>query len=139
MSEEETFTTTFRVRYSETDAMGIVYHSNYIIWFEVGRGDYMRRKGWDYAQFEAQGYYLPVSEVDARFIASAHYGEMVTVRTRLVELRSRKVAFEYEVVNDKGELLARGHTKHICTDKAGRVRTIPRAVAEMLRGEARGE
>ncbi len=128
--------TTFPVRYAETDAMGIVYHSHYIVWFEVGRGDYMRQRGWEYAELEAQGYYLPVSELDARFLAPARYGDLVTVKTWLEELRSRKITFAYEVVKDStGEVLAVGHTKHICTDKAGHVRTIPKEVREILRAE----
>ena len=69
MSSEQVIEATLRVRYAETDAMGIVYHSNYIIWFEVGRGEYMRQQGGDYAHFEAQGYYLPVIEVRARYLA----------------------------------------------------------------------
>jgi len=125
---------TFPVRYAETDAMGIVYHSNYIIWFEVGRGDYMRQRGWEYADLEARGYYLPVSELDARFSVPARYGDLVTVRTWVEEVRSREVTFGYEVVKgNAGEVWATGHTKHICTDKGGRVRTIPKEVREMLR------
>ena len=73
---------TLRVRYAETDAMGIVYHTNYIVWFEVGRGEYMRQQGGDYAHFEAQGYYLPVIEVLDRYLAPARYGDLVKVRTR---------------------------------------------------------
>ncbi|MFQ5886026.1 MAG: acyl-CoA thioesterase [Anaerolineae bacterium] len=127
---------TFPVRYAETDAMGIVYHSNYIIWFEVGRGDYMRQRGWEYADLEARGYYLPVSELEARFLAPARYGDLVTVKTWLEELRSRKITFAYEVVKDgTGEVLAVGHTKHICTDKMSHVRSIPKEVREMLRME----
>lgn len=129
---------TFPVRYAETDAMGIVYHSNYIIWFEVGRGDYMRQRGWEYADLEAQGYYLPVSELDARFLAPARYGDLVTVKTWLEEVRSRKATFAYEVVKaGTGEVLALGHTEHICTDKMGQVRTIPKELREVLRTEVR--
>jgi len=127
---------TFPVRYAETDAMGIVYHANYIVWFEVGRGDYMRQRGWEYADLEARGYFLPVSELDARFLAPARYGDLVTVKTWLEELRSRKITFAYEVVKDSTrEVLAVGHTKHICTDKMGQVRTIPSKVRDMLHAE----
>lgn len=129
---------TFPVRYAETDAMGIVYHSNYVVWFEVGRGDYMRQRGWDYADLEARGYYLPVSELKARSLAPARYGDLVTVKTWLEELRSRKITFTYEVVKDStGEILAVGSTKHICTDKMGRVRSIPKEVRGMLSAEVR--
>lgn len=127
---------TFPVRYAETDAMGVVYHANYIVWFEVGRGDYIRQKGWEYADLEVRGYYLPVSELNGRFLAPARYGDLVTVRTWLEELRSRRITFAYEVVKDStGEVLALGHTKHICTDKMGRVRSIPKEVRDMLHAE----
>lgn len=96
----------------------------------------MRQRGWEYADFEARGYSLPVSELDARFLAPARYGDLVTVRTWLEELRSRKITFTYEVVKDStGEVLAVGHTKHICTDKMGHVRSIPKEVRDMLRAE----
>jgi len=133
MSKGHTVETTLRVRYAETDAMGIVYHTNYIVWFEVGRGEYMRQQGGDYAHLEGQGYYLPVVEVQARYLAPARYGDLVTVRTRVEEVRSRQVTFAYEVVMaETGQLLATGWTKHICVDRGGRIRTIPRGVRERL-------
>ena len=124
---------TLRVRYAETDAMGIVYHSNYIVWFEVGRGEYMRQQGGDYAQWEAGGYYLPVIEVQARYLAPARYGDLVKVRTWVEEARSRQVTFAYEVVMaETGQLLATGRTKHVCVDEEGAIKTIPQAMREML-------
>jgi len=126
---------TVRVRYAETDAMGVVYHTNYLVWFEVGRGEYMRQKGGDYADFEAQGLYLPVSEVDARFIAPARYGDLVIIRTWVEKLRSRSLTLAYEVVmQETGQVLVTGHTRHICTDREGRVRVIPREMRELLGG-----
>jgi acyl-CoA thioester hydrolase len=131
----EVVETTVRVRYAETDAMGVVYHTNYLIWFEVGRGDYIRQKGSDYADFEAQGFYLPVSEVDARFIAPARYGDLLTIRTWVNELRSRSLTFAYEVMmQETGQVLVTGHTRHICTDREGRVRVISREMRELLEG-----
>jgi acyl-CoA thioester hydrolase len=135
MSTDYIVEATLRVRYAETDAMGIVYHSNYIVWFEVGRGEYMRQQGGDYAHFEAQGYYLPVIEVQTRYLAPARYGDLVTVRTRIEEVRSRQVTFAYEVVMaETGQLLATGQTKHVCVDEEGRIKTIPQEVREMLGG-----
>ncbi len=131
--DKEVVETTIRVRYAETDAMGVVYHTNYLIWFEVGRGEYMRQKGGDYADFEAQGFYLPVSEVDARFIAPARYGDLVTIRTWVEELRSRSLTFAYEVVmHETGQVLGTGHTRHICTDREGCVRVIPKEMKKLL-------
>ena len=134
MSSEQVVEATLRVRYAETDAMGIVYHSNYIVWFEVGRGEYMRQQGGDYARWEAGGYYLPVIEVQARYLAPARYGDLVTVRTWVEEARSRQVTFAYEVVMaETGQPLATGRTKHFCVDEEGAIKTIPQAMREMLK------
>ena len=134
MTKGQIVEATLRVRYAETDAMGIVYHANYIVWFEVGRGEYMRQQGGDYAQLEAQGHYLPVIEVQARYLAPARYGDLITVRTRVEEVRSRQVTFAYEVIMaETGQLLATGQTKHVCVDEQGTIKTIPQGIREMLR------
>jgi len=134
MGRHQIVETDLRVRYAETDAMGIVYHGHYIVWFEVGRGEYMRQQGGDYAEFEAQGYYLPVIELDARFLAPARYGDLVTVRTWVEEMRSRGVTFAYEVVmRETGQTLATGHTRHVCVDREGQVRRLPQKLRALLR------
>ena len=134
MSESHIVESTLRVRYAETDAMGIVYHTNYIVWFEVGRGEYLRQQGGDLAQLEAQGYYLPVTEVQTRYLAPARYGDLVTVRTRVEEGRSRQVTFAYEVVMaETGQLLATGRTKHVCVDAEGTIKVVPQEIRQMLR------
>ena len=134
MSESHIVESTLRVRYAETDAMGIAYHTNYIIWFEVGRGEYIRQQGSDFAQLEAQGYYLPVTEVQARYLAPTRYGDLVTVRTRVEEDRSRQVTFAYEVVMaETGQLLATGRTKHVCVDGEGTIKVVPQEIRQMLR------
>jgi len=136
MAKDQVVETTVRVRYAETDAMGVVYHTNYLIWFEVGRGEYLRQKGSDYADLEAQGFCLPVSEVDARFIAPARYGDLVTIRTWVGDLRSRSMTLAYEVVmQETGQVLVTGHTRHICTDREGRVRVMPREMRRLLGGD----
>jgi acyl-CoA thioester hydrolase len=118
--------TTLRVRYAETDAMGIVYHANYLIWFEVGRGDHFRAMGHDYRQWEEQGFFLPVSEVHARYHAPARYGDMVTVHTWLEEVRSRSLTLAYRVVSSASqETLVTGWTRHLCVDRQGRVLRLP--------------
>lgn len=123
MGGKDVVETCLRVRYAETDAMGIVYHTNYIVWFEVGRGEFMRQQGGNYREFEAQGLYLPVTEVDARFVAPARYDDVVVVRTSVAEVRSRTITMYYEVLmQETGQLLVTGHTKHLCTDREGRVR-----------------
>ena len=118
--------TTLRVRYAETDAMGVVYHANYLVWFEVGRGDYFRACGQDYGEWEKRGYYLPVSEAHARYHAPAHYGDSVIVRTWLEEVRSRSVTLGYEVVDAASRArLVTGWTKHICMDREGTAHRLP--------------
>ncbi|MGB3905358.1 MAG: thioesterase family protein [Anaerolineae bacterium] len=131
MSQTDVVETTLRARYAETDAMGIVYHTNYIVWFEVGRGEYMRQRGGTYREFEELGMYLPLTEVDARFITPARYDDEVVVRTSVEEVRSRSVTLYYEVLmKDTGQLLVTGHTKHLCMDREGRVRRLPQELID---------
>ncbi len=132
MDQTRIIETTLRVRYAETDAMGVVYHANYLVWFEAGRGDYFRALGNDYGQWERRGYLLPVSEAYARFEAPARYGDLVTVRTSVDQVRSRGLTLGYEVVHaESQQRLASGWTRHICVDREGKVRRLPE---EMLRG-----
>jgi acyl-CoA thioester hydrolase len=117
---------TFHVRYAETDQMGIVHHSAYIIWFEEGRSVWSRQAGRPYADFERAGYGLAVSEVGARYLAPARYDQRVTVRTRVSQARSRLIRFEYEVLDaETGERLVTGFTTHICLDRQGKPARIP--------------
>ena len=124
-----------RVRYAETDAMGVVYHANYLVWFEVGRGDFFRAMDQDYGEWEARCLHLPVSEAYARFHASARYGELVTVRTYLDQVRSRSVTLRYEVIHSETDrCLVTGWTRHICVDQEGNARRLPEAMLRSLRG-----
>lgn len=117
---------TFYVRYAETDAMGIVHHASHIVYFEEGRSNYARQRGSDYASFERSGYYLTIVEVSARYIKPARYGQRITVRCWITELKSRTVTFEYEIVDaDTQEVLVTGLSKHICITHDGRVSTLP--------------
>jgi acyl-CoA thioester hydrolase len=126
MDQQPLVETTLRVRYAETDAMGVVYHANYLVWFEVGRGEYFRALGQDYGQWEERGYLLPVSEAYARFHAPARFGDLVTVRTWLEQIRSRSLILSYEVVRAQGgQRLASGWTRHICMDCEGRACRLP--------------
>ena len=130
--------TQFRVRYAETDAMGVVYHTNYIVWFEVGRGEYFWQQGMDHGDWERQGISFPVSEVSARYLGPARYGDLVAVRTWVQERRSRAVTFAYEVVmSETNQLLVAGWTRHLCVSGEGRVTTIPPALAALLQASER--
>jgi acyl-CoA thioester hydrolase len=135
MSQKKVAETTFYVRYAETDQMGVAHHAAYVVWFEEGRSAWMRAMGGDYAEFEAEGFYLVVSEVQARYVAPALYGRQVTVRTWVDELRSRTLKFGYEVADtESGQILVTGTTRHVCTDHQGRVNRIPAKWREMLGG-----
>jgi acyl-CoA thioester hydrolase len=104
----------FRVRYAETDQMGVVYHSNFIIWMEVGRVELLRALGYTYREMEQDGYHLPVAEVKCRYKAPAKYDDLVVVRTRMVNLRGFLIHFSYEILRDgDATLLAEGESVHL--------------------------
>jgi len=133
MAQERVVETTIRVRYAETDTMGVVYHANYLIWFEVGRGEFFRANGQDYGKWEKEGYFLPVSEAHARYHAPAHYGEEVAIRTWVEQVRSRGLTLGYEVVDTSSrQRLASGWTQHICMDLEGRARRLPSGMLKTL-------
>lgn len=118
--------TTFRIRYAETDAMGITHHSNYIVFFEEARSHYSRVVGADYAEFERSGYWLTVAEVHARYSVPTRYAQQITVRCWIEELRSRTITFGYEVVDTlTGTVCVTGSSKHVCITHAGRVAVLP--------------
>lgn len=118
--------TTFFVRYAETDAMGIVHHASHIVYFEEGRSAYARQRGSDYASFEKSGHYLTVIEVNARYHKPAYYGQKLTIRCWIVEMKSRGLTFSYEIVNyATSETLVTGFSKHICITHSGQVAKLP--------------
>jgi acyl-CoA thioester hydrolase len=126
-------TTTLRVRYAETDAMGVVHHAVYPVWMELGRSDLMRQLGQGYAQWEAQGVSMAVGELRVRYRAPARYDELVQVRTWVKEAGRRKVVFSYEVSRD-GVCLAEGETAHLAVGPDGRSRTLPEPLLELVQG-----
>ena len=125
--------TEFPVRYAETDAMGIVHHASYLVYFEVGRCQLMRDIGSDYAHIEADGYRLPVTELKVRLVGSLSFGEQVKIRTWVEENRSRQLTFAYEVIHSDTEaILVSGFTKHVWTDKDGNVTRLPKYWSSLL-------
>ncbi len=126
--------TEIRVRYAETDKMGIVHHSNYLIWFEAGRSDLCRARGFSYKEMEENDNALMVvAESYVRYKSPAYYEDILSVRTRVAEIRSRSIRFIYEIVRPAdGALLAEGETLHLVTDKSKRVRQIPDLYKERL-------
>ena len=125
--------TTIRVRYAETDAMGIVHHSSYIPWFELGRSDWMREAGLPYSEFEKMGYYLTVTEVCARYYHPAVYDELVTITTWVEEVRSRAVTLGYDIRNQEGKRLALACTKHVCITHEGQPARLPKVIDDLFR------
>jgi acyl-CoA thioester hydrolase len=106
--------TTLRVRYAETDQMSVVYHSNYLIWFEVGRVELLRMLGFSYLEMEQDGLNLPVVEVKCRYKHPARYDDELTIRTRMAQMRPSLLRFEYEVLRKSdGLLLAEGESAHV--------------------------
>ena len=116
--------TELRVRYAETDAMGIVHHATYPIWMELGRSDFLRELGQSYAEWEARGVRLVVNEIRVRFRAPARYDELVQVRTCLQDTGRRRIVFGYRIERD-GVLLAEGESIHLVAGSDNRARVLP--------------
>jgi acyl-CoA thioester hydrolase len=123
---------TVRVRYAETDQMGVVYHANYLVWFEVGRVELMRALGIEYKRMEIEDdCRIVVADVHCRYHQSAQYDEVLRIRTRIAESRNRLIKFSYEVIRDAdGKVLANGETTHVICGINGR----PKMLAEKYRG-----
>lgn len=119
--------TTIRVRYAETDRMGVVYHANYLVWFEIGRTEFCRARGFAYKDMEENDRaFLVVAESYCRYKAPARYDDELIVRTHITELRRRSVRFGYEIVNaDDDRIIAEGETGHVVTDSNNRVISLP--------------
>jgi acyl-CoA thioester hydrolase len=127
--------TTFRVRYAETDQMGIVHHAAYVVWLEEGRSNYMRARGSSYAEFEEEGISLAVSELYARYGQAARYDQLIKVRCWIEEVKSRQMTFQYEVVDAQiGAIFVTAYTRHICIDRQGKVAKIPDKWRQLLTG-----
>jgi acyl-CoA thioester hydrolase len=129
-----TTTTELRVRYAETDQMHVVYHSNYLIWCEVGRTDFMRQHGMSYSEMEKGGIGLTVCDFSVRLHASARYDDLVRVATTLTDVRSRQVSFEYLLTNaDTGARLASASTMLISVSPDGKPVAMPADIRARLK------
>lgn len=124
-----------RVRYAETDQMGVVYHANYLVWFEVGRVELMRSLGLAYADLEKEhGCLIAVVGVEARYRASARYDEEIAVRTRITAMRGPVLKMAYEVVRvEDGRLLCEGSTSHVVVSREMTKRELPEPYAQAFR------
>ncbi len=122
-----------RVRYAETDKMGVVYHSNYFVWFEVARTDLLRRAGWSYKEMEADGFALPVIEARCEYRQPARYDDELDVQATGHLLSAVRVRFDYVIVRPADALtIAAGHTVHAALDRSGRPCRLPARVQAAL-------
>lgn len=126
--------TTVRVRYAETDKMGVVYYANYLVWFEVGRSDWLRQQGWSYREMEESGVGLPVIEAHCEYRQSARYDDEVEITTRAVLVTPVRMRFEYTLTRKAdGVVLAEGHTVHAALTPTGKPVRLPAPVRALFR------
>lgn len=122
-----------RVIYADTDAMGIVYHTNYIKWFEIGRTELLRSIGIVYALIESQGYNLPLTEVSCHYLIPARYDQILIVETELEYLRRASMKFKYIIWDENLEkCLVEGYTVHACTNNQGKIVRIPSTIIDKM-------
>jgi acyl-CoA thioester hydrolase len=105
------------VRYAETDQMGVVYHANYFVWFEIGRTKFIESLGFRYADMEAQGVLSPVTDIHASYKKPLTYGQQAIIRTSIREYTGIKVEYNYEILNEEEELCVTGYSTHVCVKK----------------------
>ena len=127
--------TRLRVRYAETDQMGVVYHANHLIWFEIGRVELLRQVGFSYRDMESRdGRFIAVVEVKCRYRAPARYDDQILVRTQLLNVRDSVIHFGYELQRvEDGTLIAEGETTHIVTDADMKIAVMPEKYLTALR------
>ena len=122
-----------RVIYADTDAMGIVYHTNYIRWFEIGRTELLRSVGIVYAEMEAVGYNLPLTEAYCNYLFPAKYDQVIVVETELEYLKRASMKFLYTIWDEeRGKALVEGYTIHACTNKMGKIVRIPSFILDRV-------
>ena len=122
-----------RVIYADTDAMGIVYHTNYIKWFEIGRTELLRSIGIVYSEVEAQGYNLPLTEAYCHYLSPAKYDQIIVVETEMEYFKRASMKFNYTIWDEyKEKSLVEGYTIHACTNNLGKIVRIPSFIVEKL-------
>ena len=133
------FDYTLRTRYAETDQMGVVYYGNYPQYLELGRVEWLRAIGLTYKEMEAEGIMMPVVSLQIQYKKPALYDELITIRTKLKDLPSTKIEFDYEILNEKGELLSTANTILVFVDaKTFRPVRCPEKVLDLIRGSRKG-
>jgi acyl-CoA thioester hydrolase len=133
LSSTRTSRATVRVRYAETDKMGVVYYAHYLVWFEIGRTEWLRETGWTYRGMEDEGFALPVIDVRCEYKVGAKYDDEIEIRTTARLVSPVRLAFDYDLVRRSDlTLLASGSTVHVTVDRAGRPVRLPPRVRELL-------
>ena len=128
-----TSTTIVRVRYAETDQMGVVYYANYFVWFEVARAELLRNYGWTYREMEGIGVLLPVIDAHCEYLRPARYDDEMEIRTEALILSPVRMSFSYEVrATGRDGLVATGRTLHAAVDRNGRPCRLPERIAEVF-------
>lgn len=122
-----------RVRYAETDQMGMVYYANYLVWFEVARVEYLRQKGISYKGLEDQGYLLPVIEAGCTYKRPVMYDEQIIIKPALSILSKVRCRFEYNIINMSQELCAEGFTVHACVSHSRKPIPLPQEVTDLVK------
>ncbi len=123
----------YRVRYGDTDKMGISYYANYFVWFEAARTEYFRALGMPYTECEKKGLYLPVVETQAKYYAPSTYDDLVIVRTSVSELGAAKIRFEYQVFNQASQkLLVTGYSVHVFVDQGMKPARVPEEIVQVV-------
>jgi len=135
MGNQDWYETKIRVRYKDTDRMGVVYYGNYLTYFEVGRAEFMRDLGLPYSYLESQGYSLVVIEAAVKYHGNVGYDSMVTIRTKIEDVDRVRVRFEYRILDEEGKLLVTGHTVHACINENMKPVRLPAQLKRAIHGK----
>lgn len=122
--------TTIRVRYAETDRMGLLHHANYLVYFEQARTDLLRQSGGNYKDLEDRGYFLVIAKVEVKYKSPAYYDDVLTIRTTVTRATPVRLEHKYEVLRPGGKLVAEGATTLACVDREGRLQAMPAWLTE---------
>ena len=126
------FQTTYRVIYGDVDSMKMAYYANYLRWFEIGRSELIRHLGLPYAEIEAGGYRLPVTEAYLKYNKPARYDETILINSGVGFIRKASMRFDYRILNQENELLVQGYTVHACLDQEDKLVRLPESVITLL-------
>jgi acyl-CoA thioester hydrolase len=117
--------TQIRVRYAETDRMGLLHHANYLVYFEQARTDLLRQLGGNYKEMEDQGFFLVITKVEVKYKSPAYYDDTLTIRTTVTRTSPIRLEHKYEVFSPSGKLCAEGATTLACVDREGKIQAMP--------------